>query len=86
LSNTSSWSATATAKADPKYPIPSIQLICGDTNAACSAANTAVPKFYSYTTTITLSPFRVMRSVLCPSGVDLAGHCTITLSYSERFQ
>jgi Flp pilus assembly protein TadG len=80
LSDTSSWSATAIAKADPKYPIPSIQLICGETNAACSAANTAVPKFYSYTTAFTLSPL-VLRSVLCTGG-----NCTITLSYSERFQ
>ena len=83
FSNTSSWSSSALAKADPRFPIPSIQLICGDSNAACSAANTATPGYYSYTTTVTLAPL-VLKSVLCTSGN--ANPCTFTLPYSERFQ
>jgi Flp pilus assembly protein TadG len=82
LSDTSSWVATAKAKADPNYTIPSIQLTCGDSNAACSGANTATPRYYSYSTTITLSPI-VLRSLLCTS--NGANPCTFTLSYRERF-
>jgi hypothetical protein len=79
--NMSSWTTSAIAKADPSYPISNLQVICGDANAACTAANavTAPLKYFSYSTTITLSPL-VLTSVLCTSG------CTITLSYSERFQ
>lgn len=83
VANPSNWATSATAKADPKYPIPSIQLVCGDGNSACSAGNTASPKYYSYTTTVTLAPL-VLKSVLCTSGVG--DGCTFTLSYSQRFQ
>jgi Flp pilus assembly protein TadG len=79
VTNASSWATTARAKADSRFPISDIQLICGDTSTACSSTNTASPKYYSYTTTVTLSPM-VLRPVLCPSS------CTFTLSYSERFQ
>ncbi|WP_084245754.1 hypothetical protein [Rhodoplanes sp. Z2-YC6860] len=79
LGDTSTWQTAALAKADSSYPISNFQLICGDTSAVCSAANTANPKYYSYQTSFTLSPI-VLTSVLCPNG------CTITLSYSERFQ
>jgi hypothetical protein len=84
LSNSSSWASAALTKADPKYPIPSIQLLCGDALAACSAGNTASPKYYLYTTTVTLSPFPYMRPVLCTSGGG--DPCSFTLSYSQRFQ
>ncbi|MBR1200946.1 hypothetical protein JQ634_34440 [Bradyrhizobium sp. AUGA SZCCT0240] len=83
FSDTSSWASSALAKADPRYPIPSIQVICGDTNTACSSANLASPKYYSYTTTVTLSP-TVLKSVLCSSGG--ADPCVYTLPFSERFQ
>jgi Flp pilus assembly protein TadG len=83
LTNASSWASTALSKADPQYPIPSIQLICGESQATCSAANTATPKYYSYTTTVTLAPI-VLKSVLCTSGTG--NGCTFTLSYSQRFQ
>lgn len=79
VTNASSWISTATAKADPHYPVSTINLICGNSNAACSSTNSAPPMYYSYSTSITLSPM-VMRSVLCGSS------CTLTLSYSERFQ
>lgn len=83
VTNPSSWATSATARADPKYPIPSIQVICGDAQAACSAGNTASPKYYSYTTAVTLSPI-VLQSVLCTGGAG--NSCTFTLSYSQRFQ
>jgi Flp pilus assembly protein TadG len=79
FTDTSSWASSALAKADSRFPISSIQLICGDSNLACSSTNTVPPKYYSYTTTVTLSPI-VLRSVLCASS------CTYTLPYSERFQ
>ncbi|KRQ08371.1 hypothetical protein XH98_01815 [Bradyrhizobium sp. CCBAU 51745] len=61
------------------YPISNIQVICGDARVACSSSNIATPKYFSFTTTVTLSPI-VWRPVLCPTS------CTYTLLYSERFQ
>jgi hypothetical protein len=83
VTNASSWASSALAKADSRFPIPAIQLVCGNSNSACSATNTAPPKYYSYSTTVTLAPM-VLRSVLCTSGN--ANPCTFTLPYSERFQ
>jgi hypothetical protein len=85
FSNTSGWAATAVAKADPNYPISNLQVFCDDGNVGCTAANAGNSplKYYSYSTTVTLSPM-VLNSVLCTSG---AGNgCTFTLPYSERFQ
>ena len=80
LSNTSSWFSTVQGKgAALDYPISNVQLICGDGGAACSGANTASPKYYSFDTTVTLAPM-VLSSVLCSAS------CTYTLSYSTRFQ
>jgi hypothetical protein len=62
------------------YTIGNIQVMCGDANAVCSSGNvTLTPKYYTFSTTVTLAPM-VLRSVLCPSS------CTYTLPYSERFQ
>lgn len=83
VANASSWVTSAIAKADPNHPVSSINLVCGEANAACSTSNTASPKSYSYSTTVTLAPM-VLKSVLCTSGVG--DGCTFTLSYSERFQ
>jgi len=83
VTNASAWATSALAKADPRFSIPSIQLVCGDGNVACSATNTASPKYYSYTTSVTLAPI-VLKAVLCTSAN--ANPCTFTLSYSERFQ
>ena len=83
VTNASAWASSALAKADSRFPIPAIQLVCGNSNSACSATNTAPPKYYSYSTTVTLAPM-VLRSVLCTSGN--ANPCTFTLPYSERFQ
>ncbi|WP_249144922.1 hypothetical protein [Bradyrhizobium sp. AUGA SZCCT0274] len=83
FTDTSSWASSALAKADPRFPIPSIQVVCGDANATCSSTNLASPKYYSYTTTVTLAP-TVLKSVLCSSGG--ADPCVYTLPFSERFQ
>lgn len=85
VTNASNWATAALAKADTRYPIPSITLICGDSNAVCAAGNSdpALAKYYVYSTTITLAPI-VLTSVLCTSTTGNA--CSFTLSYSERFQ
>ncbi|MBR0900609.1 hypothetical protein JQ616_37125 [Bradyrhizobium tropiciagri] len=85
VTSASSWASTQLAKADPRYPIPSIKLVCGDSNAVCDSTNSSpsAPKYYVYSTTITFAPM-VMRSALCTSGN--ANPCSYTLSYSERFQ
>lgn len=88
VTDASQWMQSASAKADTRFPISSFQLICGDSNAFCSGANPdstnpSKPKYYVYSTTVTLNPL-VLRSVLCTSGD--ANPCTFTLTYSERFQ
>ena len=65
------------------YPINNLQVLCGDAMTACSAANSVSPKYYTYTTTVTLAPI-ILSTVLCTSGTG--NGCTFTLSYSERFQ
>jgi Flp pilus assembly protein TadG len=81
VTNSSSWSTAALAKADSRYPITSITLMCG--TAVCSSTNTVSPKYYSYSTTITLTPY-VLRSALCTS--TNTNTCSYTLPYTERFQ
>jgi len=86
VTNASSWASTASAKADPRFPISNLLVVCGDTNAVCSAANVSVPptvKYFSYTTTVTFAPI-VLSWALCTS--SNANPCTFTLPYSERFQ
>ena len=65
------------------YPISNLRVVCGDTNLDCSPSNTLPPKYYSYTTTVTVAPI-VLTAVLCTSAN--ANPCSFTLSYSERFQ
>jgi hypothetical protein len=80
LADTTDWMTTALAKGNTLgYSISSIQLICGDSEVACSSTNTALPKYFSYSTTVTLTPL-MLTSVLCPNS------CTYTISYSTRFQ
>jgi hypothetical protein len=84
VTQASSWASTASAKADPRFPISNLLVVCGDTNAVCSSSNVSAPvKYFSYTTTVTFAPI-VLRSVLCTS--SNANPCTFTLPYSERFQ
>jgi hypothetical protein len=82
VTDTSSWTSTLPTSV-AGYPISNVQVLCGDTNAGavCSSANLTLPtKYYSYTTTVTLSPM-VLGSVMCS-----ANPCSFTLPYSERFQ
>ena len=82
VTNWASWkSALPTSVAG--YPINNLQVLCSDTMTACSAANFASPKYYSYTTTVTVAPI-ILTAVICRSGN--ANPCSFTLSYSERFQ
>ena len=71
-----SWSGLQTSVGS--YTIGNIQVMCGST--ACSSGNvTSFPKYFTFTTTVTLAPI-VLGPVLCPTT------CTYTLAYSERFQ
>lgn len=83
VTNTSSWASAAITKAnaaDPRFPISNLQVKCGA--VVCNSGNATEPvKYYSFTTTITITPIVLPASVLCPGG-----DCTPTLSYSERFQ
>ncbi|MGY4258881.1 Flp pilus assembly protein TadG [Bradyrhizobium sp. USDA 4516] len=83
VTSTSTWSTTARNKADSRYPISVVQVMCGDSVTLCATGNTGSPKYYSYSTTVTLAPI-VLRSVLCTSGNT--NSCTFTLPYTERFQ
>ncbi|MBR0801111.1 hypothetical protein JQ615_37710 [Bradyrhizobium jicamae] len=81
--NAATWTSAALAKAPAGYTISNFQLICGDSSAVCSSTNTATPKYYSYSTSITLTPM-VLKSALCTS--NNSNSCTFTLYYTERFQ
>jgi hypothetical protein len=80
VTNTSGWPAQTTVGG---YTMSNIQVLCGNTGAgaACTSTNvnTLPTKYYSYATTLTLSPI-LLKSVLCPSS------CTYTLTSTERFQ
>jgi hypothetical protein len=76
-SSTSALTQMST-KLDPRYPIKNIQLFCGVD--LCSSSNPTTPRYYSYTTTVTLSPL-VLKSVLCNGDP-----CSFTLPYSAPFQ
>src|SRR4029079_14611980 len=53
------------------YTISNLQVMCG--SAVCTSGNvTLTPKYFTFSTTITLSPSWVTRRVLCPSS------CTYT--------
>jgi hypothetical protein len=84
----STWQSTLPSTV-AGYSISTPQLLCGDPTppatsaAACSSTNTASPKYYSYTATVTVSPL-VLRSAICTS--SNANPCSFTLPYSERFQ
>ena len=85
ITNASGWTTSASVIAlanATSPPIGTIQLLCGDSKFACSSTNTVSPKYYSYTTTVTLAP--MLLSVLCKS--RNLNPCSFTLSYSERFQ
>jgi hypothetical protein len=77
-----SWTAPLTdlsTKLDPRYPIQNITLVCGVD--LCSSTNTTNPRYFLYTTTVTLSPFNFLKPVLCIS-TTTADACSFKLSYS----
>jgi len=81
--NITTWKSTLPATVSG-FPINNVQVLCGDSQAACSSANISSPvKYFSYATTVTLAPM-VLSSILCTSGN--ANSCSFTLPYSERFQ
>jgi hypothetical protein len=82
VTNWASWKSALPTSVSG-YPINNLQVVCSDTMAACSATNFGSPKYYTYTTTVTVAPI-VLRAVICTSGN--ANPCSFTLAYSERFQ
>jgi hypothetical protein len=86
VTNLSSWPPGKSTTLVSGYTISKVNVLCGDTSAgaACTSTNMATlpTKYYSYTTTVTLTPI-VLTSVLC-TGAN--ANCVFTLSYSERFQ
>jgi len=75
-----SWIASLSTTTVSGYAMSNIKVMCGDTNSVCASGNvTAQPKYFTYSTTVTLSPL-LLTAVLCPTT------CTYTLPYSERFQ
>ncbi|MBN8956100.1 MAG: hypothetical protein J0H17_05875 [Rhizobiales bacterium] len=78
------WASTVQTKAafNSRFPIGNLQVECGSSPCSADTA-TVMPKYYSYSTTVTLAP-TVLKSVLCTSGAG--DGCTFTLFYSERFQ
>jgi hypothetical protein len=81
VTNASGWMSSKLANADTRFPIQQFRLVCGDANLDCSPSNIASPQYYSYATTVTLSPM-VLSAVLCTS--SNANKCSFTLSYSEQ--
>jgi hypothetical protein len=74
--HSSSWPPSKTVSG---YLITNIKVVCGDASTSPCSNGALTPKYYSYSTTVTLSPI-LLTAVLCPTS------CTYTLPYSERFQ
>jgi hypothetical protein len=81
LTDWSSWESSLPSAING-YAISGVRVVCGDTDADCSATNIASPKYYNYATTVTVSPM-VLGPVFCGVGEN---SCSFTLNYSERFQ
>jgi len=78
--STSAWISSLSTTTVGGYPMNNIKVMCGDTNSVCASGNvTSTPKYFTYSTSVTLSPI-LLTAVLCPTS------CTYTLPYSERFQ
>ena len=75
---TASYMLPASVATIHGFKISTPTLTCG--TATCSSNPAALPKYYTFTTSFTLTPSLVMKPVLCPTS------CKYTLTYSERFQ
>jgi hypothetical protein len=69
---------------DPRYPINNITLFCEGGANPCSSAHPSTPRYYSYQTTVTLSP-TVLTGLLCPNPPTVPP-CSFPLYYSVPFQ
>jgi hypothetical protein len=80
-----SWpSWTIPTQLDPRYPIANFKLLCGGKMPApvCSSSNTSTPRYYSYSTTVTLSLMVLGPAFKCSNHTP----CPFTLNYSAPFQ
>jgi Flp pilus assembly protein TadG len=80
VTDVATWKQDAIDKAlaELDLTITNFQVMCD--GAVCSDATVAaVPKYYTFQTTVTLTPM-VLSSVLCSNS------CTYTFSYAARFQ
>lgn len=75
VTNSSSWKAALPASV-AGYTISNLKLMCN--TVECDTTHTLSPKYYTYSTSVTLSP--MILKVLCSTT------CTSTLNYSEQFQ
>ena len=75
---TASYTLPASVAMIGGFQISNPTLTCG--TGSCSTNPGGSPKYYTFTTSFTLTPSVVMKPVLCPTS------CTYTLTYSERFQ
>jgi Flp pilus assembly protein TadG len=71
----STWQSSLPTTVDG-YTV-SATIKCGDAGSAPPCAGTTWPKYYSFSTSFTLSPMVLPASMLCR---------TCTVSYSQRFQ
>ena len=74
LGSITNWKSSLPTTVDG-YTV-SAKVYCGDPGTEAPCAGTTWPKYYTFTTSFTLSPM-VLGSVLCS---------TCTVNYSERFQ
>ena len=77
VTSIASWQSSLPSNVDG-YSV-SVQVYCGNPGVAPCASGATVPKYYTFTTSFTLSPM-----VLGRLGISLCSTCTVT--YSQPFQ
>jgi hypothetical protein len=81
--NTTGWQSGLTTTSVSGYTISNLLVSCGDATPPVACTNaTLIPKYFSYTTSVTVAPM-VLGHVFCGSS---ATTCSFKLPYSERFQ
>jgi hypothetical protein len=78
ITNWSSWASSYSTVGS--YAIKNFHVVCGAVD--CDKDHTDPPRYYTYQTTVTLSPY--LLTALCPSGTSPP--CDRTVTYSERFE